>query len=406
MPWSEITIMSERAEFVRCVLQRRTPVAEVCAAYGISEKTGYKWLARFRHEGATGLADRSHAPHHVHRMDAVLAAELLALRQAHPTWGPRKLLAYAAARDPAQRWPAASSLGALLKREGLVRGRRARAARSPSRHWGHAGAHAPNDVWTADFKGQFRLGNGPYCYPLTIADAYSRYLLGCTALPATDGILTRAVFARLFHEYGLPRVLRTDNGVPFAAPRALGQLSTLAVWWIHLGIQPERIDPGQPQQNGRHERMHRTLKAETARPPAQTWLGQQRRFDQFRTCFNELRPHEALGQQPPATWYTASERPYPRRLPRFEYGSPVSVRRVNTVGQFAWRGEYYFLSSVLAGEDVGLEEVGDSRWSISLGPLHLAYLDPTHQQQQRLTPSVYWRYSPIILDKPSPIIPV
>ncbi|MDQ6886064.1 MAG: leucine zipper domain-containing protein [Gemmatimonadota bacterium] len=287
MPWSEITVMSQRLEFVRRVLQRREWMAELCEEFRVSEKTGYKWMARFRAHGAAGLDDRSHAPHHVHRMGDAIATELLAIRHAHPTWGPRKLLAYAAKRDTPCDWPAPSSVGALLKRAGLVRPRRVRAARSTTRNWGQSAAVAPNDVWTADFKGQFRLGTGPYCYPLTVADAYSRFLIGCTALPATDAILTRSVFERHFRDYGLPRVIRTDNGVPFATPVALGQLSSLAAWWIRLGIQPERIDRGKPQQNGRHERMHRTLKAETAKPPAHSWRGQQSRFDRFRTCFNE-----------------------------------------------------------------------------------------------------------------------
>jgi transposase InsO family protein len=403
VPWSEITIMSERLEFVRRVLQRRETMAELCAEFRISEKTGYKWMARFRADGAAGLADRSHAPLHVHRMADAMATELLAIRQAHPTWGPRKLIAYAKARNAARVWPAPSSVGALLKRAGLVRVRRVRAARSTNRHWGQSAADAPNDVWTADFKGQFRLGTGAYCYPLTVADVYSRFLLGCTALHTTDTILARAVFARLFEEYGLPRVLRTDNGIPFAAPTALGQLSALAVWWIRLGIQPERIAPGKPQQNGRHERMHRTLKAETTKPAAHTWRGQQRRFDQFRTEFNGQRPHEALGQQPPASWYTASVRPYPRRLPRIEYAPGVTVRRVTSIGQFAWRGRLVFLSSVLAGQDIGLEEVSDEQWAIAFGPLNLAYINPS---TTRLTPAVFWRYSPINSDHISPIIPV
>lgn len=403
MPWREITVMSQRLEFVRRVLQRRESMAELCEEFRVSEKTGYKWMARFRGNGAAGLDDRSHAPHHVHRMADMIATELLAIRHAHPTWGPRKLLAYAAARDTACAWPAASSVGALLKRAGLVRPHRVRAARSTTRNWGQSSAVAPNDVWTADFKGQFRLGTGPYCYPLTVADAYSRYLIGCTALRATDAILTRSVFERHFRECGLPRVIRTDNGVPFAAPVALGQLSSLAVWWIRLGIQPERIDRGKPQQNGRHERMHRTLKAETAKPPAHSWRGQQRRFDRFRTCFNEERPHEALGQQPPASWYSPSARPYPKRLPRLEYAAGVEVRRVTSIGQFAWRGHLYFLSSVLEGQAIGIEQVSDDRWSIAFGPLNLAYLDPA---TMRLTPSVFWRYSPITSDHPSPIIPV
>lgn len=392
MPWSKITLMSQRLEFVQRVFEHRRTMAEICAEFCISEKTGYKWMARFRAHGVPGLDDRSHAPHRVpHRMDESIARELLDLRDTHPTWGPRKLVAYAAARDPAVRWPAPSSVGALLKRAGLVRVTRGRPPRVPTRHWGQSPSDAPNEVWTADFKGQFRLGNGPYCYPLTVADAYSRFLLGCTALRAPDAILTRTVFQRLFEEYGLPRVLRTDNGVPFASPPALGQLSSLAVWWIRLGIRPERIRPGKPQENGRHERMHRTLKAETAKPPASSWRAQQHRFDRFRTCFNEQRPHEALGQLPPATWYSRSSRPYPRRLPPILYRDGVEVRKVNATGQFVWRGSLIFLSSVLAGQYVGLEEVADDRWSAAFGSLHLGYVYPS---TMKFTPAVFWQSSP------------
>lgn len=403
MPWSEITIMSQRHEFVRRALQRRETIAELCEEFRVSEKTGYKWLARFRTHGAAGLADRSHAPHHVHRMADAIASELIAIRSTYPTWGPRKLLAYARALDPQQSWPAPSSVGDLLKRVGLVRPRRARPARGTARNWGQTLARAANDVWTADFKGQFRLGSGAYCYPLTVADQHTRFLLGCTALRATDAVLTRAVFERIFHTYGLPRVLRTDNGVPFAAPTALGNLSRLAVWWIRLGIQPERIEPGQPQQNGRHERMHRTLKAETASPPASSWRRQQRRFDRFVAYFNTERPHEALGQQPPASWYAASDRPFPRRLPRLEYAPGVDVRRVTSIGQFAWHHHLYFLTTALAGEDVGVEQVSEERWAVAFGPLNLAYLNAS---TEKLTPAVFWKYSPISAACVSPIIPV
>lgn len=403
VPWSEITVMSQRSEFVRRMLHRRETVEELCAEFHISTKTGYKLMARFRTDGIAGLADRSHAPHSVRRMPSAVASELLEIRCAHPTWGPRKLIAFAAARDASIAWPAPSSVGALLKREGLVRRPRVQAARSSTRNWGRSDADEPNDVWTADFKGHFRLGNGPYCYPLTVVDAYSRFLLGCTALPSTDAILARSVFERHFRAYGLPRVIRPDNGVPFAAPRALGNLSTLAVWWVRLGIQPERIDLGKPQQNGRHERMHRTLKDETTKPPATTARGQQHRFDAFRACFNTERPHEALGQQTPASWYGASVRPYPRRLPKLHYGRGVDVRRVNTVGQISWRWHYYFLTSVLAGEYVGLEEIAEDQWAVTFGALNLGYLSPS---KSVLTPSVFWRNSPIISDSSSPIIPV
>jgi putative transposase len=387
VPWSEITPMSQRLSFIRLYCQRRQTMAELCAEFHISEKTGYKWVQRFSAEGEAGLADRSHAPHAVpHRMPAEIASQLLALRRAHPTWGPRKLRAVSEARDPAIRWPAPSSIGALLKSAGLVKPRRRHSRTSECSHWGRTPAYEPNAVWTADFKGQFRLGGGPYCYPLTVVDSYSRFLLACRALRATDSRSTIAVFRELFQEYGLPRVLRTDNGVPFAT-RAIAGLSPLAVWCIRLGIRPERIERGQPQQNGRHERLHKTLKAETARPAASSFRTQQQWFDTFRVCYNGERPHEALGQRPPVTNYECSPRPYPAHLPRLRYAPGVVVRRVTSIGQFAWQGKLVWLTSMLAGQDVGLEEVDGEHWTVSFGPLILGDLNP---HTRMLVPAVRW----------------
>ncbi|MGH7634117.1 MAG: integrase core domain-containing protein, partial [Gemmatimonadaceae bacterium] len=230
---------------------------------------------------------------------------------------------------------------------------------------------APNDVWTADFKGEFRLGSGPYCYPLTIGDLYSRYVLTVTALPSTAHATAAAHFRRCFATFGLPRVIRTDNGVPFGAPCALGGLSPLAVWWIRLGIRPERIERGQPQQNGAHERMHRTLKAEATRPPSATVDAQQQRFDRWQRTFNERRPHEALGNTPPAAHYQPSRRPLPRRLPLVEYPPEVELRRVDTAGCIKWRSTPIFLSTTLTGEYVSVRETADAEWTIAFGPLTL-----------------------------------
>lgn len=367
--------------------------AELCAEFLISEKTGYKWMARFAAEGDAGLADRSHAPRSIpHRMPDALAEFLLTVRRAHPTWGPRKLVAYCAARQTDVRWPAPSSVGALLKRMGYVRERRARARAAAMTHWGLTPAGHANAVWTADFKGQFRIHSGAYCFPLTVADAYSRFLLACRALRSTEARTARSVFHTLFQEYGLPEVIRTDNGVPFATPRALGQLSALAIWWIRLGIRPERIEPGQPQQNGRHERMHRTLKAETTRPTASSWHQQQQRFDWFRDVFNTQRPHEALGQLTPASYYTGSPRPYPARLPALEYAAGIDVRRVNAMGQFAWHTHRVFLSQCLIGQDIGIEPGDDRRWRVRFGSLILGHFD---LETKTFKPHVCWSPSPI-----------
>src|SRR5690606_30336264 len=283
-----------------------------------------------------GLADRRRvAAHCPHRTPAPIAAALLDARRRHPTWGPRKLLLYLARRQPRTPWPAASTVGALLRAHGLVTPRRRR------RPLGHPGRpttpmDAPNVVWTADFKGDFAVGDGSRCYPLTIADGYSRYLLACQGLAAANHVLSRPIFERLFEEHGLPARLRSDNGAPFATC-ALCRLSRLSVWWLRLGIQPELIEPAHPEQNGRHERMHRTLKAETTRPPAGSLAAQQRRFNNFRVEYNAERPHDGLHGATPASCYTASPRPYPERLQPIEYPGHFEVYYVSTNGGIRFR---------------------------------------------------------------------
>jgi len=367
--------MSQRLAFIHAVVQQRLTMRAACRQFGISEKTGYKWLARFTHGGPAALADRSHAPVvPAHQVAAAVRDQICALRDKHRTWGARKLRAVLARRHPAILWPAPSTITAVLRRAGHIVPRRPSARERAA--W--AATHlttpqAPNDVWTADFKGEFRLRSGPYCYPLTVADLESRFIVGLRALAGTACEPTQAQFIRLFERYGLPTVLRTDNGVPFGAPTALGGLSTFAVWLIRLGIRPERIHKASPQENGAHERMHRTLKAETTRPPAATFPAQQRRFDRWRQTFNVERPHEALGLTPPATHYTPSARPYPRRLPVLEYPPYVELRRVDSIGTIRWHSQRLFLSHVLTGEYVGLEETGDDEWTITLGPLRLGY---------------------------------
>lgn len=372
--------MSQREEFIRLVHERRHPVTELCVAFGISEKTGYKWLARFAHEGALGLADRSHVPHvPAHQLSRGVRQAIKKLREHHPTWGARKLRAVLCHTSPEVTWPAASTIGELLRREGLIRASRRR------RRSGEIGtqldsdltiARAPNQVWTTDFKGEFRLGPGPYCYPLTLLDAYSRFLLGCSGLLSTATVPAQVVFTRLFQRFGLPSVIRSDNGVPFASSSALCRLSKLSVWWIRLGIRPERIDPGSPQQNGQHERMHKTLKAEATRPPSATLREQQARFDRFRREYNSERPHEALGQCTPASFYTPSSRPFPSRLPELEYPAHLEIRRVGSNGMVTWQGRHFWLTTALAGEDVSFEETDSDEWRLSFGPLTLGIYHP------------------------------
>lgn len=366
--------MSQRREFIEDAERGWFAMRELCARYGISRRVGYKWRARYREEGWAGLEDQSRRPHtSPTQLDRALAALVIDARQRHPTWGARKLLAWLARRHTRATWPAPSTVAALLKREGLVYPRRRR------RVLGHPGRPltemtAPNVVWTADFKGQFRTGDRQYCYPLTVCDGYSRYLLACDALLRPTHANSRPVFRALFTRYGLPERIRTDNGVPFATS-ALGRLSQLSVWWIKLGILPELIEPAHPQQNGRHERLHRTLKAETTKPAAASAAAQQRRFRRFQHEFNEDRPHEALAGDTPGSWYHCSARSYCATPPDPEYPSHFEVRYVSRNGGVRWRNRWLNVSHVLAEEYVGMEEVADGLWSVYFGPVLLGRFD-------------------------------
>ena len=373
MPWQGVCPMELRMRLVNALIAEEDSVAAVCEEYGVSRKTGYKWLSRFRAQGPAGLAERSHAPHVVPwAMSQAQTEAIVALRRQHPSWGPKKLRAKLLARAPEQAWPALSTIGDLLQRSGLSqrRKRRRRATPTPS---GVPAIVAPNDVWCIDFKGWFRTGDGVIGYPLTVTDAFSRYLLCCRGLvPDYEGC--RRELERLFRQYGLPRFLLSDNGPPFAS-LASGGLSRLSVWWIKLGITPVRIKPGKPQQNGRHERMHKTLKAETAQPPAATLADQQQRFAQFRAEFNHQRPHEALGQAVPAAVYTPAPRPYPARLADPTYTSDCELRRVRSNGEIKWQGELIFIAQPLVGEVIGLQEDNDGNAEVYFGPVHVGTID-------------------------------
>ena len=367
--------MSLRLEFIHEAFQARTTFAELCARYGISEKTGYKWRARFVAGGPAALEDRSHAPHTCpHRMPARLAELLCAERDAHPLWGARKLRLRLVAAYPDEVWPAPSTLTAALKQRGRVA---VRPRRSPRAHPTLALTEPllPNDVWSVDFKGEFRTGDGRYCYPLTVMDGATRMLLACRARLRIDGMQTRASFDELFQHRGLPRAIRSDNGSPFAGPGLRG-LSRLSVSWLRLGIRPERIHRGCPQENGAHERMHRTLKAATTRPPRGNCRAQQRCFDAFRHEYNTERPHEALGQVPPATRYTPSPRPYPAALPPLEYPAHYERRRVGSNGHFRWQSRSIFLTKSLEGEEIGFAPVDETRWLAYFGPHLLGQFTP------------------------------
>jgi transposase InsO family protein len=374
MPWTDTDPMTERHKFLLAVEDGLFSMTELCERFGVSRKTGYKWVRRYREEGVDGLRDRSRAPVHCpHRTPEATCQLLIDARQTYPRWGPKKILAYLTPRHPTVVFPAASTVGDILKRAGLVPPRRLQ--RRPSHPGTNAlTAEAPGEVWTADFKGEFRLRSGRYCYPLTVQDAYSRYLLVCTALPSTAHSKAEPVFNQLFRVHGLPRAIRTDNGVPFAS-RGLCGLSRLSIGWIKLKIGLQRIQPGCPQQNSRHERMHRTLKAETTRPPEASFPAQQQRFDAFRTEYNHIRPHQSLDGSPPASLYRRSKRPMPESGPVLTYPGHMEVRTVSTSGAIKFRNRPLFVSEVLAGERIALEEIEDRIWSVWLGHWLLARLD-------------------------------
>lgn len=385
--------MTERLAFITACLNRADRIVDICDRFGISEKTGHQLLRRFRELGPDAFTDRSHAPlEPAHRLSPKVRDRIIALRRKYPRYGAVKLRDWLRQQEPDGTWPAASTIGALLTREGLIRPSRRRSHAAPDQlARSRTAARAPNTVWTADFKGEFQLGRGlaaPYCYPLTVLDLHTRYLLGCLALLSTAVATARQAFIHLFRTYGLPTVIRTDNGVPFAQWNALGHLGALAFWWVRLGIQPEHITPARPAENGAHERFHKTLKAETTAPPASSLRGQQKLFDAFRTEYNTTRPHASLpGHQPPGALYTPSLRPYPAKLPTITYPATAIVRLVDAGGVIKWRSHAHFLSKNLAGQYVSLTDgeadlVTVAYASLALGEIHL--------RTQRFTPHVRW----------------
>jgi len=349
-------------------------MTELCRIYGISRPTGYYWLRRYREGGVEALQDLERAPaRHPNQTPEEIEQAVLELRRAHMTWGPRKLKRRLEHEHAESHWPAASTIGDLLAREGLVVPRQRR-RRTPPYTQPFAAADAPNRVWCADFKGWFRTQDGARIDPLTVSDAHSRYLLRCQAVRKMDTAQVQAIFEAAFREYGMPQAIRSDNGAPFAS-RALAGLSRLSVWWMKLGIVPERIAPAHPEQNGRHERLHRTLKQQTASPPAANRRAQQRAFDHFRREYNEERPHEALAMQTPSALYAPSPRLCPPRVPEPEYPSAMRVRRVQPHGQFYWKHRDVFVSEVLWGERIGLLPVDDRFFTIYFAAFPIARFD-------------------------------
>jgi transposase InsO family protein len=357
----ETNALAERFRFVDDYESGQWTMSELCERFGISRPTGYKWIGRSRDPGGS-LAELSRAPHRCpHRTAARIETLILAARREYG-WGARKLRQVLSTRHRHLLWPARSTINEILERHGLLRKNRRR------RKWLHPGAaplhtQRPNQVWPADFKGQFKTGDGRYCYPLTVTDHFSRSLLACRGLPTVRTEDAKPVFRRLFREVGLPEAIRTDNGAPFASTGIHG-LCGLNVWWMQLGIVHQRIPPASPQENGTHERMHRELKRETARPAARSLRAQQRRFDLFQKRYNEERPHEGIGDRVPASLWTPSPSPYPDRISPPQYPVHMEVRRVSHCGTFRLHSAQPFLSNALRDESIGLEEVDDGVWNI------------------------------------------
>jgi transposase InsO family protein len=370
----ESRAVDQRLQFLAEYQTKETTIIDLCRQFGISRPTAYKWIKRYEELGPEGLLELSRRPKSCsHAIPEEIENEVLAVRNRHPTWGPRKIRARLEHLHPDADWPARSTIGQILNRAGLTKPQRIRRKVTPSSQpFGEV--IAPNQVWCIDFKGWFRTGDGQRCDLLTITDAFSRYLIRCQVVNKMDTPHVMAVCDAAMREFGLPDRIRSDNGSPFSGPGLLG-LSRLSLKWLRLGIGHERIQPGCPQQNGRHERMHRTLKEETARPPAATLASQQRRFNEFRKQFNNERPHEALAYQTPSHIYVCSARPYPNHIPDFEYGNEFLVRAINHSGDMSWHQGRVFISRILGGDRVGLLQISDKRYRVFYGPLVIGEFD-------------------------------
>ena len=374
MPWKETNVLEERMKFISSYLDGEWTMVELCRAFNISRKTGYKWLDRYRNQGLDGLHDESRAPlSHMNQTPDDVVELLLACRKDHPRWGPKKLIPALEKRYPGIRCPAKSTAGDILKRHGMVRPRRRRRRATPAtKPFKHV--TDPNDVWAVDFKGSFRVGDGRRCQPLTVTDSLSRFALLSKALSNQRADTVKPRFEALFKERGMPYRIRSDNGAPFASV-GLGGLTSLSAWWLKLGIRLERIKPGNPQENARHERFHWTLKQETAMPPRASIRAQQVAFTKFLREYNYDRPHESLGDKTPGEFYCESERIYPGRAPEPEYPGHFEVRRVKRNGFIKWHNEFVYLTEALCRETIGLEQISDRHYRVFFCDLELGLLD-------------------------------
>jgi transposase InsO family protein len=374
MPWKESRIVDQRLQFLSSYQKEEMSVTDLCHEYGISRPTAYKWIKRYNEVGPEGLLDISRRPHGCSHATALeLQNEILALRKRFPSWGARKLKARLEKMNPNVVWPAASTVGQILRRSGLTNPVRKRRRTTPYSE-PFAEVTAPNQLWCMDFKGWFRTGDGHRCDPFTITDAYSRYLIRCQAVARMDTAHVLAICEAAMREYGVPERIRTDNGNPFSGTGVMG-LSRLSLNWVRLGIVHERIQPGKPQQNGRHERMHRTLKQDTTNPPAKTLQAQQKRFDEFSRVFNHERPHEALGNETPGSIYVPSSRLLPRYAKAHQYPVNFQTRRVNDAGDISWHKNRVFISEVFRGEDIALEKVEENFYRVHFCSLEVGAFD-------------------------------
>lgn len=375
MPWKETCPMEQRVQMVGDWLKNESSITELSKMYGVSRVTIYKWLNRFKAEGPTGFQERSRAPHHhPNAVPAEMVKILVSARLSHPRWGPKKIQAWLREQYPDDEWPSLSTMSVIIKREGLVKPRRVRHAVEAYTQ-PFLECDRPNKVWSADFKGQFRTKDGKLCYPLTITDNFSRFILLCRGLERPTHDQVRPWFETAFRRYGLPEAIRTDNGAPFASV-GLGGLSRLSAWFIKLGIRPERIEKAHPEQNGRHERMHRTLKEATANPPQVNLNEQQKAFNEFVEEYNYDRPHEALEMMKPGAIYQSSARAYTPKIAPMKYLPEFIVRQVRSSGEILWHGKRIYASQALAGEHIGLFQLDDEhKWEIRYGFQKLGILD-------------------------------
>lgn len=375
MPWKETSVQDQRVQFIGLYRTGDYTVTDLCKSFAISRTTGHELIRDHHERGLAALKDESRAPHsHPNATPIEIENRIKACKGQHDKWGPKKLKVILEREYPDTHWPAVSTIGEILKRAGLTKTARRKAQHGLYLPKSPLDASDSNTTWCADFKGQFTLGNGEWCYPLTITDARARTLLRCQCMGSPSLSGAHPVFAAAFREYGLPQAIRTDNGSPFAST-GLGGLTSLSAWWIRLGIRPDRIEKGHPEQNGRHERMHRELKAAVAAPPAYDMNSQQRACDMFRDEYNNVRPHEGIGMATPGSLYVASQREYPAILPEIEYPEGMIVRMVRHNGSIKWKGGTLYLSEALVGQPVGLERMDERLLVLYYSNVPLAVLD-------------------------------